>query len=83
MNKYAKIQQNNPNSSNVMSKAKWICNFFNAWHMSRSPQLGFLLKLTNEYVICHPCPPGTNIEQFSAFPSVKQKFLMDAKAARA
>ena len=46
------------------------------------PHSRFLLQ-TDEYVICHPCPPGTNIEQFSAFPSVKQKFLMDAKAARA
>ena len=35
-----------------MSKAKWICNFFAyAWHMSRSPQPSFLLKLTNSE--CH------------------------------
>ena len=52
MNKYAKIHQNNPNSSNVMSKAKWIYNFFSSCvaHVKKSPTRFF--AQTDER-ICH------------------------------
>ena len=50
MNKYAKIHQNNPNSSNVMRKAKWIYNFFSSCvaHVKKSP----FFAQTDER-ICH------------------------------